>query len=115
MSQDSTMYVVCSRLTTASDMLQCADVTFTSTKLSTDDYNKNCQNSTGVSVSVIDNKSTDANGTSPSDTMQGMTSSTASGSSTASSSALAAAQATMVSWGLGAVGAVGAAIGLAVL
>ncbi|KAI5210281.1 hypothetical protein E4T42_01435 [Aureobasidium subglaciale] len=88
-------------------LYNCADITFTSTQLSTADYSSHCQNSTGVSVAALSNAGF-ANGTSSDATAS--TSAAPSGSTSAAAatgsgtSTGAASQATFAGFALGAMG-----------
>ncbi|KAG8629635.1 hypothetical protein KVT40_003500 [Elsinoe batatas] len=99
-------------------LYNCADVTFTSTPLTTEEYGRNCQNSTGVETRPLEGAARNANETSSghshggdddddhsSGSANSTTNSTGSsaGSTTASSSGLAS-QATLASWGMAAMG-----------
>ncbi|TKX21401.1 hypothetical protein C1H76_6475 [Elsinoe australis] len=102
-------------------LYNCADITFTSTPLSTEQYNNNCKNSTGIETRPLEGAARNANETASggSDTdgddhdHSSMTSSAAAASgtgaaasgsaSTAASSGIAA-QATLASWGIAAMG-----------
>jgi hypothetical protein len=86
---------------------QCADITFTSTQLSSAEYSADCQNSTGVTASALTNA-----GNANQSTSDASTSAAASGSTSAAASAAtgsktstgAAAQATFAGFALGAMG-----------
>ncbi|PNS14875.1 hypothetical protein CAC42_2104 [Sphaceloma murrayae] len=104
-------------------LYNCADVTFTSTPLTTEEYGSNCQNSTGVEVRALSGEARNANETSSGhshggdddddDDSTSTTNSTstsasagtsATGSAATTTSAGLAAQATLASWGLAAAG-----------
>ncbi|KAI4721792.1 hypothetical protein E4T48_02022 [Aureobasidium sp. EXF-10727] len=84
-------------------LYNCADITFTSTPLSSADYSSHCQNSTGVTVQALTNA-----GNANQSTSDATTSAASSGSTSAASgsktSTGAAAQATFAGFALGAMG-----------
>ncbi|KAH0283941.1 hypothetical protein KCU62_g8660, partial [Aureobasidium sp. EXF-3399] len=88
-------------------LYNCADITFTSTELSSSEYSSHCQNSTGVTVQALTNA-----GNANQSTSDASTSAAASGSTSAAASAAtgsktstgAAAQATFAGFALGAMG-----------
>ncbi|KAI4745616.1 hypothetical protein E4T50_04091 [Aureobasidium sp. EXF-12298] len=87
-------------------LYNCADITFTSTQLSSAEYSADCQNSTGVTASALTNA-----GNANQSTSDASTSAASSGSTSAASAATgsktstgAAAQATFAGFALGAMG-----------
>ncbi|KAF4549986.1 Hypothetical protein D9617_19g102910 [Elsinoe fawcettii] len=94
-------------------LYNCADITFTSTPLSTADYGRNCQNSTGVTTRPLEGAARNANETSTghshgdsdsdSSSANSTTNGTSSGSSTSASTGLAS-QPTLATWGMAAMG-----------
>ncbi|KAI4763559.1 hypothetical protein E4T52_04431 [Aureobasidium sp. EXF-3400] len=87
-------------------LYNCADITFTSTQLSSAEYSADCQNSTGVTASALTNA-----GNANQSTSDASTSAASSGSASAASAATgsktstgAAAQATFAGFALGAMG-----------
>lgn len=90
----------------ANGILQCADITFTSTPLSTSDYNSHCQNSTGVTASFTNLGNANQSTGNTASTM----SMSASGSATAAASSTKTGGVPQMTagWVMGAVGVVGA-------
>jgi hypothetical protein len=86
--------------------LQCADITFTSTELSSAQYSADCQNSTGVTASALTNAGNANQSTSDatSSAASSGSSSTASAATGSKTSTGAAAQATFAGFALGAMG-----------
>ncbi|KAF2178688.1 hypothetical protein K469DRAFT_642196 [Zopfia rhizophila CBS 207.26] len=85
-------------------LYQCADVTLTTTPLSSSDYDSNCKNNTGVKVT-----SENIQGN-PNETTSGTPTANHSGHAASASSTGLAAQQTMATWVMGAVGLAGVAL-----